>query len=117
MFDRGSESSRSAFLQYWRQKHAPLIADVKPFWNRIRRYVQNHGIPQRYRTLVPGGAITRFSGVAEIWFDSVEDLVAAFNDAEYLARVRPDELRFIARPTTRFILEEHLIVQAGCAAR
>jgi uncharacterized protein (TIGR02118 family) len=104
------------FVRYWRDTHAQVVESVKPFWNRIRRYVQNHGMPERYRSLSGDGAVAPYSGVAEIWFDSVDELKAAFSDAEYLASVRPDETRFIARPTTRFIIEERPVmprVEAG----
>ncbi|TFE36485.1 EthD family reductase [Paraburkholderia dipogonis] len=102
--------THESFLEYWRNNHAPLVEDTKPFWNRIRRYVQNHGMPERYRSLSPEGRIAPYSGVAEIWFDSMEDLEAAFNDSQYLARVLPDEGVFIAKPTTRFIIRERKVV-------
>lgn len=95
------------FLDYWRNKHALLVEDVKPFWNHIRRYVQNHGIPEWSRGLALDGKVAPFSGVAEIWFDSPEAVEQAFNEPEYLERVRPDEGRFIAKPTTRFLVEEY----------
>jgi len=95
-----------SFLQYWRNNHAQLVEEVKPFWKHIRRYVQNHGIPELYRGLSSDGKPAPFVGVAEIWFDSVEDLEVAFNEPEYLARVRPDEGKFIKKPTTRFIIQE-----------
>jgi uncharacterized protein (TIGR02118 family) len=102
--------THASFLDYWHNQHAPLVEATKPFWSRIRRYVQNHGMPERYRSLSTDGQLAPYSGVAEIWFDSVEDLEAAFTKAEYLAHVRPDEGKFIAKPTTRFIIRERQVI-------
>lgn len=105
--------NHESFLGYWRNNHAPLVEEVEPFWRHIRRYVQNHGIPELYRGLSAEGRPAPFSGVAEIWFDSVESLEVAFNEPEYLAKVRPDEGKFIKRPTTRFIIEERPVKMPG----
>jgi len=47
--------NHESFLGYWRSNHAPLVEEVEPFWKHIRRYVQNHGIPELYRGLSAEG--------------------------------------------------------------
>jgi hypothetical protein len=32
--------------------------------------------------------------VAELWFDSAEEITSAFNEAKYLEIIRPDEHKF-----------------------
>ncbi len=40
------------------------------------------------------GASSDYDGVAELWFDSVDELNKAFNEPRYLEVIRPDELKF-----------------------
>jgi hypothetical protein len=48
-----------------------------------------------------------FDGIAELWFDSVEDIGAAFNHPRYLEIIRPDELKFVDFASSRvFIVED-----------
>ena len=42
----------------------------------------------------PLGASSDFDGVAELWFDNIEELNGAFNEPRYLEIIRPDELKF-----------------------
>ena len=44
---------------------------------------------------IPLGTVGAYDGVAELWFDSQEDLVKAFNEPRYLEIIRPDELKFV----------------------
>lgn len=101
--------SVTEFQRYWLDRHAPLVRSVAPFWNSIRRYVQNHGIPAWSRGLSVNGKISPFVGVAELWFDSIEGIEHAFTEEEYMEKVKPDEGRFIAKPTTRFIISEYVV--------
>ena len=75
---RQAHLSREEFQAYWRETHAPLVA-ARAEVLRIRRYVQVHTL-----TDVDGlhGAFQRrnddspepFDGVAELWFDSLDDM-------------------------------------------
>ena len=63
-----ADLSREEFRRYWREVHGPLGAKMPG----VRRYVQNHGIAD--------GA--PFDGVAEMWFDDMAALQAAFASPE-----------------------------------
>lgn len=73
--------TRDEFLDYWINKHAPLVHSVQSTL-RIKRYVQMHSAPdaansdlQRGRGGPPG-----FDGVAELWWDDWADLEAQAKD-------------------------------------
>ena len=96
---RRPEFSREAFQAYWRNTHAPLVASVKDVL-RIRRYVQLHSLPVeasaslRVARAGPEG----YDGVAQLWWDSFEDMIgnAANPEAAEAGRLLlEDERRFI----------------------
>ena len=91
--------TREAFQTYWLETHAPLVASVKDTL-RIRRYVQLHSLPPEVSEGVrsPRGAPEDFDGVAQLWWDSFEDLAAGADDPAVAAAGRlllEDERRFI----------------------
>jgi uncharacterized protein (TIGR02118 family) len=57
----------------------------------VRKYVQCHLV----QGAAPLGAAGDYDGVAELWFDSVEELEKAFNEPRYLEIIRSDELKFV----------------------
>ncbi|HUZ11927.1 MAG TPA: EthD domain-containing protein [Caulobacteraceae bacterium] len=89
--------TREAFQTYWRQNHAPLVASVREVL-RIRRYVQLHSLaadlsaPLRSARAGPEG----FDGVAQLWWDSFEDMANRDPAAAEAGRLLlEDERRFI----------------------
>jgi uncharacterized protein (TIGR02118 family) len=111
--------TREEFQRYWREQHAPLVrrhADAL----RIRRYVQVHArdTPLDEAIAGPRGSEPRFyDGVAELWWDSLEELVAAFSsDAGQAAgqELLEDEQRFIDLPRSPLWLgEEDVVIDAA----
>ena len=95
---RRPELTREAFQAYWLEQHAPLVASLKEAL-RIRRYVQLHSLPA---DVSEGIRISRhapedFDGVAQLWWDSFEDM-AGQHDAEAAEaglRLLEDERTFI----------------------
>lgn len=90
--------SREAFQDYWFNTHAPLVASVKDVL-RIRRYVQLHSLPPEVSAPLRAarGGPEGFDGVAQLWWDSFEDMAAADSDAARSAGalLLEDEKRFI----------------------
>lgn len=96
---RRSDLTVEEFQAYWREMHAPLVAERADVL-KIRRYVQCHtadldGLHDAFRRR-NGGAPAPFDGVAELWFDSLDDVggddpAAQVAQAELLA----DEANFI----------------------
>jgi uncharacterized protein (TIGR02118 family) len=116
---RREDMTREEFQRYWREQHAPLVkrhADAL----RIRRYVQVHARDTDLDEAVAGarGSEPRFyDGVAELWWDSLEELVAAFSsDAGQAAALEllEDEQRFIDLPRSPLWLgEENVVIDAA----
>ena len=90
--------SRAEFQTYWFEKHAPLVAKHRKVL-RIRRYVQMHTGSDAMNAAIAAsrGAPESFDGVAELWWDSFED-IATNDSAEARAAgltLLEDERRFI----------------------
>ena len=111
--------SRGEFQRYWREEHAPLVRRLAETL-RIRRYVQTHARDTDLDEALAGsrGSEARaYDGVAELWWDSLEDLMAGFSSeagqaagAELLA----DEAKFIDLARSPLWLgEEHVVVDPG----
>jgi uncharacterized protein (TIGR02118 family) len=78
------------FGRYWRENHGPLVKSVPEFIQHVRKYVQCHVVSGA----APLGATSDYDGVAELWFDNVDELNEAFTEPRYLEIIRPDELKF-----------------------
>ena len=107
--------SREDYQKYWRDRHGPLVREAAPAL-AIRRYVQTHtaATPLNERLRTGRGAPEEYDGVAELWFDSVDALVAAGGTPEGRAagkRLLEDERRFIdlAR-SPLWLAEEHEVI-------
>ncbi len=68
---RGQDVSHEEFLRHWRDVHAPLILKLPG----LRRVSLHPVVP------APGYS-PPFDGLGELWFDSVEGALAAFNTEE-----------------------------------
>jgi uncharacterized protein (TIGR02118 family) len=109
--------SREEFQRHWRDDHAPLVRAAAPAL-RIRRYVQLHTIdtPLHDGLRRGRGGAAEYNGIAELWFDSLDDLVAAGGTPagrEAGRRLLEDERRFIdLANSTLTLATEHPVVSA-----
>jgi len=107
--------SREEFQRYWREQHAPLVERLADDL-RIRRYVQTHASDTNLDEALAGsrGSEPRFyDGVAELWWDSLEDLRAVTVSEAGLAAgqaLLEDEQRFIDLPRSPVWLGEENVV-------
>src|SRR3954467_7423250 len=130
---RRKDMSREEFQRYWREQHAPLVARHAQAL-RIRRYIQVHARDTDLDTAISasrgsetratpphpplpasGGGETRaYDGVAELWWESVEDLMAAYASEEGQvagAELLEDERRFIdLHSSPLWIGEENVVI-------
>ena len=119
---RRPEMTLEEFQAYWRNVHAPLVAERAEIL-KIRRYVQVHTkeLPGLHGAFQKrnGGAPEPFDGVAELWFDSMDDLGggdatdgAAVRQAQ--AELLADEANFIDLPNSpMWLSEEFEVIEAG----
>lgn len=107
--------SREDFQRYWREQHAPLVAKHAASLS-VRRYVQSHTVDDlrlAQAAEVRGSAGKEFDGIAELWWDSADALVAASStEAGLLAgqELLADEARFIDLPNSPIFLNEENVV-------
>jgi uncharacterized protein (TIGR02118 family) len=109
--------SREQFQAYWRETHAPLVA-ARAEVLKIRRYVQSHTLPDAaFAALAASRAgPPAYDGVAELWWDRIEDLAATDPAARKAGlELLEDERRFIdlARSPI-FLVQDHEIVARCC---
>jgi uncharacterized protein (TIGR02118 family) len=88
------------FFGYWKNVHGPMGARIP----RLRKLVQSH------RLTVPGDKHQpAYDGMAELWFDDIEALLAARQSPEWKAST-DDEANFIDHlKVAYFVSEEHVI--------
>jgi uncharacterized protein (TIGR02118 family) len=112
---RRSGMTRDEFQRYWREDHARLVerhAEVL----RIRRYVQTHARDTDADDAISGARGStpgQYDGVAELWWDSVDDLLAASASEQgqlAAAALLEDERRFIDLPNSPIWLGEENVV-------
>ncbi|HEY2661442.1 MAG TPA: EthD domain-containing protein [Caulobacteraceae bacterium] len=94
---RRPELSREAFQTYWFERHAPLVASLREALH-IRRYVQLHSLPADVSEPLrrTRGGPEGFDGVAQLWWDSFEDMASSDPAAAEAGRLLlEDERKFI----------------------
>jgi uncharacterized protein (TIGR02118 family) len=89
------------FFDYWKNVHGPIGARIPG----LRRLVQSH------RVSISGDKFrSDYDGMAELWFDDVESLLAARQSPEWKASTE-DEANFMDhRKVAYFVSEEHVIL-------
>ena len=110
---RRPELSREAFQRYWRENHAPLVAKHAKVL-RIHRYVQLHTVDSPANAALRGsrGAPEEYDGIAELWWESEEDLAAATGPEAAAAgqELLEDERKFIDLANSPLWLGEENVV-------
>ena len=82
---RKTGMSRKEFDAYWQNQHGPLVKSVPEFMRHVRKYVQCHIVENS----APLGVAAPYDGVAELWFDSAEEIALAFKEPRYLENYSP----------------------------
>lgn len=122
-FRRKPGISVKEFDEYWEKQHGPLVTRVFP---KMTRYVQVHYYSKALSEDSPlvdqveGGNILRrdttVDGVAEIYFNSLEDWIETYNEV-YLKKggagdeLRNDEHKFVDMSSIRFFLGREIVIK------
>ncbi len=108
--------SREEFQRYWLETHGPLVRSRAQAL-RIRRYVQVHTLEGSINDALRQnrGALEAYDGVAELWWESVEEFVTAAASPEGRKageELLEDERRFIdMERSALWVAQEHPIVE------
>ncbi len=80
---RRAELSRVEFQDYWQNQHGPFF-QKNAATMRSKRYIQSHTIdsPLNEGMRESRGMLPEYDGIAEVWFDSEEDLIEAMGSEE-----------------------------------
>ena len=90
------------FFDYWRNIHGPIGARIPG----LRRLIQSHAFVGQPELRPPD-----FHGMAELWFDDLDALLAARQSPEWQASTA-DEANFIdSTRVAHFITHEHTIAE------
>ena len=109
---RRPDITREQFQDYWLNKHGPFFQENAAVM-RSKRYVQSHTIdsPLNDGMRSSRGMLPEFDGVAEVWFESEEDLMEAMSSPEMErlgAALLQDESTFVDHArSSAFIVREH----------
>ena len=101
---RNGKTSSDEFYDFWGEAHARTLLG-SPKGELVRKYVQNFALPDNE------GPMAAFDGVAELGFESVEDLKEFFLDDTHQGLLRSAEERFIEiRETVSVLTDETLLL-------
>ena len=94
--------TREAFQDYWLNKHGPLVKSHQQTLG-IRRYVQLHSADPAVSVDIrqSRGGPDQYDGVAQLWWDSFDDLAKRLTDPRGIEAGRQlleDEQKFIDLP-------------------
>ena len=92
------------FHRYWREIHGPLALRM----GNLRRYVQSH----RSHYPLPGFDQVPYDGVAEIWFDTLDEIQNLPKNPDYINNAQADEPNFIDVHKLAFLAtREHVVIE------
>ena len=96
---RNPNLTPEAFRKYWIEHHGPLVKSCAEAL-KARRYVQSHLMDTELNFFArqPRGTTEPYDGITEIWWDSLQDVIAANSSPEGQAanlRLAQDEANFV----------------------
>jgi len=109
---RHPDTTREQFHDYWLNKHGPFYMKNAEIM-KAKKYVQSHTIdtPLNKGLRDSRGMLPEYDGVAEVWFESEEELMEAMRSPEgqeLSAALLEDEGNFIDHSkSSAFIVREH----------
>jgi len=93
------------FHRYWREVHGPIALEIRA----LRRYVQSH----RSATALPGFDQVPYDGVAEVWFDTLDELMNMPGNPDYVNGAQADEPKFIDTSKLAFVATTEKVIIDG----
>jgi uncharacterized protein (TIGR02118 family) len=99
---RRQDFTHRQFLEYWRDRHAPLFVEQPIVQKTVRRYVQSRTLPE-----TPAGLPSApFDGIAQLWFDDADGFLEYVQSPNYRDVIRLDEIKFVDPTRVQFLFSE-----------
>jgi DNA polymerase III epsilon subunit-like protein len=76
---------------YHKTNHSPPVMSLTVVEDTVRCCVQRHASPVELSRLPS----IKYDGLTQLWFDDADALARCFGDAEYMAKLRPEEEKFL----------------------
>ena len=105
---RRADLTLEEFKAHWKDIHGPLFSSQPEVKQYVKRYIQVHSTGQSLNQF----PVASFDGVAEIWFDKMEDIEKVFGTENYFNTIAPDEALFIDREKILWIYATENVVIA-----
>lgn len=114
-----ADLTNEEFRSFWKDRHGPFIRDLAKML-RAKKYIQSHTLdtPINQEIISSRGLDSPpYDGVTEIWWESMEDFLAAVGTPEgqeaaqqYISGSDVAEIHFIDFSQSRaFLTEEHVV--------
>ncbi|MGK9118016.1 EthD domain-containing protein [Olivibacter jilunii] len=110
---RAAGMSREDFIDYHRNKHAPLFISIPEAKQYVKKYVISHpvAIEASHPKLTEPSNVLSYDAVTDIYFDSLADFDNFFTSENYKQKVQPDELNFLDLTDAKMVvLDEKTII-------
>lgn len=103
LLKRRQDLSGEEFQQYWRSRHADVIAKLPG----VERYVQSHPLLDIYEAADPP-----YDGIAELWANDSQAF-RVIGGSEAYAAVQADEENFLDRGAIVLVLTDEYVIKDG----
>lgn len=99
---RKEGSTFEEFKAYWQGTHLDVVNSLPEVQKYARGYVQQYNT---HKSPSHTPALTH-DGIAEAWFDNLDDALALTQSDNWLTRVKEDDLNFLDVSKTLMMLSE-----------
>jgi uncharacterized protein (TIGR02118 family) len=104
---RRKDLTLQEFSDHWKNIHGPLFASQPDAKKYVRRYIQAHSTGESLNQF----PTAPYDGIAQLWFDKMEDIPMIFETENYFKVIAPDEEKFIDRQNIQWIYTtEHVVI-------
>jgi uncharacterized protein (TIGR02118 family) len=106
LLTKRDDLTHQEFLAYWTEQHIKLLSKPIEGMPKVYRYVQLRTVTQA----LPGFEQSTYDGVAEVWYESIDDLVKAMSSEHYRTVIAKDEENFLNRKKTVALLSHEKVI-------
>lgn len=102
---RKKDLTLEEFKDHWKNVHGPLFSSQP----EVKKYIQVHSTGEHIDN-AEFPPVSYFDGIAEIWFETMEDIPKVFSSDNFKKNIAPDEAKFIDRENIQWIYATENVV-------